>query len=95
MDIHGGPTSHSLPVLSMEAAYFTSRGIGVIDVNYGGSTGYGREYRNRLRGQWGIVDVADALYAAAIGPRGGGRGRPRQARHPGRLGRRLEPPSSP
>ena len=66
VDIHGGPTSHSLPVLSMEAAYFTSRGIGVIDVNYGGSTGYGREYRNRLRGQWGIVDVADA-YAAAIG----------------------------
>ncbi len=66
VDIHGGPTSHSLPVVSLETAYFTSRGIGVIDVNYGGSTGYGREYRNRLRGQWGIVDVADA-YAAAIG----------------------------
>ncbi len=64
--VHGGPTSHSLPVLSMEKAYFTSRGIGVIDVNYGGSTGYGRAYRNRLRGQWGIVDVADA-YAAALG----------------------------
>jgi dipeptidyl aminopeptidase/acylaminoacyl peptidase len=64
--VHGGPTSHSLPVLSMEKAYFTSRGIGVIDVNYGGSTGYGREYRNRLRGQWGIVDAADA-YAAALG----------------------------
>ena len=64
--VHGGPTSHSLPVLSMEKAYFTSRGIGVIDVNYGGSTGFGREYRNRLRGQWGIVDVADA-YAAALG----------------------------
>jgi dipeptidyl aminopeptidase/acylaminoacyl peptidase len=66
VDIHGGPTSHSLPVVSMETAYFTSRGIGVIDVNYGGSTGYGREYRSRLRGQWGVVDVADA-YAAAIG----------------------------
>jgi dipeptidyl aminopeptidase/acylaminoacyl peptidase len=66
VDVHGGPTSHSLPVLSMEVAYFTSRGIGVIDVNYGGSTGYGREYRNRLRGQWGVVDVADA-YAAALG----------------------------
>ena len=64
--VHGGPTSHSLPVLSLEKAYFTSRGIGVIDVNYGGSTGYGREYRNRLRGQWGIVDVADA-YTAALG----------------------------
>jgi len=66
VDVHGGPTSHSMPVLSMETAYFTSRGIGVIDVNYGGSTGYGREYRNRLRGEWGIVDVADA-YAAALG----------------------------
>jgi dipeptidyl aminopeptidase/acylaminoacyl peptidase len=64
--VHGGPTANSMPVLAMEKAYFTSRGIGVIDVNYGGSTGYGREYRNRLRGQWGIVDVADA-YAAALG----------------------------
>src|SRR6202023_41573 len=61
-----GPTSHSLPVLSMEKAYFTSRGIGVIDVNYGGSTGYGREYRNRLRGQGGIVDAGDA-YTAPLG----------------------------
>jgi dipeptidyl aminopeptidase/acylaminoacyl peptidase len=64
--VHGGPTSQSFPILSLEKAFFTSRGIGVIDVNYGGSTGYGREYRNRLRGQWGIVDVADA-YAAALG----------------------------
>jgi dipeptidyl aminopeptidase/acylaminoacyl peptidase len=39
----------------MEKAFFTSRGIGIIDVSYGGSTGYGREYRNRLRGEWGIV----------------------------------------
>ena len=64
--VHGGPTSNSVPVVSLEKAFFTSRGIGVIDVNYGGSTGYGRAYRNRLRGQWGIVDVADA-YAAALG----------------------------
>jgi dipeptidyl aminopeptidase/acylaminoacyl peptidase len=64
--VHGGPTSNSVPVLSLEKAFFTSRGIGVIDLNYGGSTGYGRAYRNRLRGQWGIVDVADA-YAAALG----------------------------
>jgi dipeptidyl aminopeptidase/acylaminoacyl peptidase len=64
--VHGGPTSNSVPVLSVEKAFFTSRGIGIIDVNYGGSTGYGREYRNRLRGQWGIVDVADA-YTAALG----------------------------
>src|SRR5579863_3955814 len=62
--VHGGPTSHSLPVLSMEKAYFTSRGIGIIDVNYGGSTGYGRLYRNRLNREWGIVDVADAKEAA-------------------------------
>ena len=47
-------------------AYFTSRGIGVVDVNYGGSTGYGREYRERLRGEWGIVDVEDTI-AAALG----------------------------
>jgi len=62
--VHGGPTSQSVPVLHMEKAYFTSRGIGVIDVNYGGSTGYGRAYRDRLRGQWGVVDVADAMNAA-------------------------------
>jgi dipeptidyl aminopeptidase/acylaminoacyl peptidase len=48
----------------MEKAFFTSRGIGIIDVNYGGSTGYGRAYRELLRGQWGVVDVADAMNAA-------------------------------
>jgi dipeptidyl aminopeptidase/acylaminoacyl peptidase len=62
--VHGGPTSHVAPVLSLEKAFFTSRGIGVIDVNYGGSSGYGRAYRERLRGQWGIVDVADVMTAA-------------------------------
>ncbi|MFC7446452.1 prolyl oligopeptidase family serine peptidase [Rhodococcus daqingensis] len=61
--VHGGPTAHVAPSLSMVFAYFTSRGIGVIDVNYGGSSGYGREYRNRLRGQWGIVDVEDTIAA--------------------------------
>jgi dipeptidyl aminopeptidase/acylaminoacyl peptidase len=62
--VHGGPTANVLPVLDLEKAYFTSRGIGVIDVDYGGSTGYGRAYRERLRGTWGIVDVDDAMNAA-------------------------------
>jgi dipeptidyl aminopeptidase/acylaminoacyl peptidase len=62
--IHGGPTSHVTARLSLEKAYFTSRGIGIIDVNYGGSTGYGRLYRNRLNREWGVVDVADAKEAA-------------------------------
>jgi dipeptidyl aminopeptidase/acylaminoacyl peptidase len=62
--VHGGPTSHVTGRLSLEKAYFTSRGIGIIDVNYGGSTGYGRMYRNRLNREWGIVDVADAKEAA-------------------------------
>ncbi len=62
--VHGGPTSHVVPALDMRKAFFTSRGIGIIDVNYGGSTGYGRLYRERLRRQWGIVDVEDAKSAA-------------------------------
>jgi dipeptidyl aminopeptidase/acylaminoacyl peptidase len=62
--VHGGPTSHVVPVLDPGKAFFTSRGIGIIDVNYGGSSGYGRAYRERLRGQWGIVDVADVITAA-------------------------------
>jgi dipeptidyl aminopeptidase/acylaminoacyl peptidase len=62
--VHSGPTSNALPLLDIEKAYFTSRGIGVVDVNYGGSTGYGRRYRERLRRQWGVVDVEDAIAAA-------------------------------
>ncbi len=61
---HGGPTSHSAGLLDLEKAYFTSRGLGVIDVNYGGSTGYGRSYRERLRMAWGVVDVEDVMSAA-------------------------------
>ncbi len=61
--VHGGPTAHVAPALNPVFAYFTSRGIGVVDVNYGGSSGYGREYRNRLRGQWGVVDVEDTIAA--------------------------------
>lgn len=62
--VHGGPTSHVVGLLDLEKAYFTSRGIGVVDVNYGGSSGYGRSYRERLRRQWGVVDVEDAIAAA-------------------------------
>ncbi|MFZ4269358.1 prolyl oligopeptidase family serine peptidase [Streptomyces arboris] len=61
---HGGPTGHAPLVLDLEIAYFTSRGIGVAVVNYGGSTGYGRRYRERLREQWGVVDVADCAAVA-------------------------------
>ncbi|WP_405675271.1 prolyl oligopeptidase family serine peptidase [Streptomyces sp. NBC_01511] len=68
---HGGPTSHAPLVLDLEIAYFTSRGIGVAEVNYGGSTGYGREYRERLREQWGVVDVEDcAAVARALADEG-------------------------
>ena len=51
-------------MLDLAKAYFTSRGIGIIDVNYGGSSGYGRQYRERLRRRWGVVDVQDAIAAA-------------------------------
>ena len=68
---HGGPTSRAPLVLDLEIAYFTSRGIGVAEVNYGGSTGHGREYRNRLREQWGVVDVEDcAAVALALADEG-------------------------
>jgi dipeptidyl aminopeptidase/acylaminoacyl peptidase len=61
---HGGPTSATSAVLSYGIQYWTSRGFGVVDVNYGGSTGYGRAYRQRLDGRWGIVDVDDSVAAA-------------------------------
>ncbi|MDF3298705.1 prolyl oligopeptidase family serine peptidase [Streptomyces tropicalis] len=68
---HGGPTGRAPLVLDLEIAYFTSRGIGVAEVDYGGSTGYGREYRNRLREQWGVVDVEDcAAVALALAEEG-------------------------
>ena len=61
--VHGGPTSQASRGMSLQKAYFTSRGIGVIDVDHGGSTGYGRPYRDSLRGQWGVVDVQDCVAA--------------------------------
>ena len=61
---HGGPTGAASIALDLGIQFWTSRGIGVLDVNYGGSTGYGREYRERLNGMWGIVDVDGCCNAA-------------------------------
>ena len=62
--VHGGPTAHVTGAASSAVAFYTSRGIGVLDVNYGGSSGYGRAYRERLDGEWGVVDVDDVIAAA-------------------------------
>ncbi len=61
---HGGPTSAVCAEFDMELRYWTSRGFALVDVNYGGSTGYGRAYRERLYGNWGVVDTADCINAA-------------------------------
>ena len=61
---HGGPTAAAQIALDLGIQYWTSRGIGVVDVNYGGSTGYGTEYRRRLNGTWGTTDVDDCVNAA-------------------------------
>lgn len=61
---HGGPTGSTATAFSPAIQFWTTRGLAVLDVNYGGSTGYGRAYRERLAGQWGVVDVADCIAGA-------------------------------
>lgn len=64
VQIHGGPTAAARPILQLDVQFWTSRGFAVVDVNYGGSIGYGRAYRELLRGRWGVVDVEDCVAAA-------------------------------
>jgi dipeptidyl aminopeptidase/acylaminoacyl peptidase len=61
---HGGPTSAAERRLALSKQFWTTRGFAIVDVDYGGSTGYGRAYRQRLNGQWGVVDVEDCIHAA-------------------------------
>ena len=61
--VHGGPTAQASPAYSSKIQFWTSRGFAVVDVNYGGSSGFGREYRQELNGQWGVVDVEDVIAA--------------------------------
>lgn len=86
VSIHGGPTSATGTTLRLGIQYWTSRGIGIVDVNYGGSTGYGRDYRERLKGQWGVVDVDDCVNAALHLARSGKADPNRLAIHGGSAG---------
>ena len=62
--VHGGPTTQATPAYSPAVQYWTSRGLALLDVNYGGSSGFGRAYRRELEGNWGVVDVGDVIAAA-------------------------------
>jgi dipeptidyl aminopeptidase/acylaminoacyl peptidase len=64
--LHGGPTGKASTTCRLDIQFFTSRGFAVLDVDYGGSSGYGRAYRNRMQGNWGVVDVEDCCRGAAF-----------------------------
>ena len=64
VESHGGPTDNANAMFSLGVQFWTSRGFGLVDVDYGGSTGHGRAFRERLNGQWGVVDLADCINAA-------------------------------
>ena len=85
---HGGPTAQASTAFSILAQLFTSRGFAVLDVDYGGSTGYGKDYRKRLEGEWGVVDVDDCVGRRPLGRRRRPRRR-RAARDPRRQRERL------
>ena len=84
---HGGPTGKASSSFSLANQYWTSRGFALVDVDYGGSSGYGRAYRQRLNGEWGIVDVEDVIAAVALPGRArAGSTRKRVAIHGGSAG---------
>ena len=61
---HGGPTAFAAPDFKIAYQFWTSRGFAILDVNYSGSTGFGRAYRDRLKGRWGVIDVQDCIAGA-------------------------------
>jgi dipeptidyl aminopeptidase/acylaminoacyl peptidase len=86
VQVHGGPTSQASSAFSLANQFWTTRGFAIVDVNYGGSSGYGRAYRQRLNGAWGVVDVEDVVAAAEFLANSGRADRGRIAIHGGSAG---------